>query len=140
MPRRTTARTVSFISSTPKKSVKDYWSERGEQGRWVRMHIEPRLEKFDPWRAPRGPGRKTKLHSTRITQGTDENGNDFHEKEHWQRAQNRSGSIFPPVCAQVSPHWTGRTIFIVDRRYSKEYGTDQRRQRTTIANLNRALV
>jgi hypothetical protein len=30
--------------------------------------------------------------------------------------------------------WTGRTIFIVERAYSKEYGTDQRRQRNTAAN------
>ena len=66
-PTRTTARSVSFADFVPRRPPVDYSSERGERGRWLRVHVEPRWDKFDPWRAPRGPGRKTKLKPWRTT-------------------------------------------------------------------------
>ena len=48
------------------------------------MHVEPRLDKFDPWRAPRGPGRKTKLKPWRTTEGNYDDGNYFKENAEWQ--------------------------------------------------------
>ena len=81
---------------------------------------------FRPMEAPRGPGRRTKLKSDRITQGIYEGGGDFQEIDKWQDVNEINVSVSYP--------WTGRTIFMVDKRYSKEYGTDQRRQRATVAN------
>ena len=73
-----------------------------------------------------------------------ENGKDFQEKDEWQLYNTRRQSetvkgqqdIFDEQPRSVSPLWTGWTVFIVDRGYSKEYGTDQRRQRETFANLS----
>ena len=82
---------------------------------------------------PRGPGRKTKLKADRITQGIYEGNNgEFQETDQWQNAEENIRSVSHP--------WTGRTIFRVDKGYSKEYGTDQRRQRTTVANYNDGLA
>ena len=55
----------------------DYWSERGERGRWVRVHATPRTTDFLPWKVARGPGRKTRLMPVRLTQGVDDNGCSF---------------------------------------------------------------
>ena len=94
---------------------------------------EPRLSHFDPWRAPRGPGRRTKLKEDRITQGTYiEGGGDFQKKDNWQNVDETE--------ATKKKLWTGRTIFMVDKRYSREFGTDQRRQRTTVANCTDELT
>ncbi len=126
-------RSVSFVDPSPRRAVSDYWSERGEQGRWVRVHIDPRVVRFDPWRAPRGPGRKTKLKNIRITQGVYENGDNFQKTDDWQ-IDGHHDIPHGEHGRSVSHLWTGRTIFLVDRQYSKEYGTDQRRQRATTAN------
>ena len=83
-PTRTTARSVSFADPPPRRSLGDYWSERGERGRWVRVHVEPRSDKFDPWRAPRGPGRKTKLKPWRTTEGNYIDGDYFKENDEWE--------------------------------------------------------
>ena len=48
------------------------------------MHVEPRLDKFDPWRTPRGPGRKTKLKPRRTTAGNYDNGSYFKENDEWE--------------------------------------------------------
>ena len=126
-------RKVVFVDPKPKRAVNDYWAERGEHGRWVRVHTEPRLAHFDPWRAPRGPGRRTKLKDDRITQGTYiEGGGNFQKKDNWQSV-NETEAVKKKL-------WTGRTIFMVDKRYSREFGTDQRRQRTTVANHSDELV
>ena len=58
VPIRTIGRSSQAIESTPRKSSSDCWSERGEHGRWVRVHVEPRTGKFDPCRAPGGQGAK----------------------------------------------------------------------------------
>ena len=76
---------------------------------------------------PRGPGRRTKIKNDRITQGTYiEGGGNFQKTDYWQNANEIETTNRRP--------WTGRTIFMVDKRYSKKCGTDQRRQRTTVAN------
>ena len=56
-----------------------------------------------------------------------ENNNNFQEKDDWQNVNGEQ-------IRSVSHSWTSRTVFIVDRRYSKEYGADQRRQRAIVAN------
>ena len=129
---RSTMKSVSLIDPISMRAVGDYWSERGEQGRWVRVHVDPRVVRFDPWRAPRGPGRKTKLKPDRITQGIYENGDNFQETDEWQNVNRVDRSVSHP--------WTGRTIFIVDKKYSKEYGADHRRQRATVANYTDELT
>ena len=116
---RSLTRSVSFIDPISRRAVGDYWSERGEQGRWFQVHVDPRLVRFDPWRALRGPSRKTKLKPDRITHGIYENGDNFKETDEWQNVSRFDRSVSHP--------WTGRTIFIVDTKHSKEYGTDQRR-------------
>ena len=78
------SRSVSFIDPDPRRAVGDYWSKGGEQGRWVRVHVDPRVVRFHPWRAPRGPGRRTKLKPDRIAQGIYEGGGDFQETDKWQ--------------------------------------------------------
>ena len=60
------------------------------------------------------------------------NGGELQETDQWQNADQNSRTVSHP--------WTGRTIFRVDKRFSKEYGTDQRRQRATAANYIDELV
>ena len=98
----------------------DFWSERGERGRWVRVHVTPRSDMFFPEEAPRGPGRKTRLRATRKVQGEYLSGVRFKKENDWT-TDNPDDSLEEP--------WTGRTIFIVDRLGSPDFGTDQRRQR-----------
>ena len=87
-------RSVSFIGPSPRRAVSDYWSERGEQGRWVRVHVDPRVVRFGPWRAPRGPGRRTKLKPDRITQGIYEgDGGKFQETDKWQDVNDGQPSV-----------------------------------------------
>ena len=105
--------------------IADHWSERGEYGRWVRVHSTPRVDKFNPSSVPRGPGRKTRLQGIRITQGVRSNGEEFPEEDFWNDSHIDS--------TQVQP-WTGTTTFRVDKAYSKSYGTDQRRQRVAFDN------
>ena len=107
--------------------IADHWSERGELGRWVRVHSTPRVEKFDPSMASRGPGRKTRLQELRVTQGVRSSGEKFREEDVWNNNYVKN--------IQVQP-WTGTTTFMVDKKYSKEYGTDQRRQRVSFENSN----
>ena len=121
VPIRTTARSSQAIESTPRNSSSDYWSERGAHGRWVRVHVEPRAGKFDLWRAPRGPGRKTRLRPTRRTMGICDNGNEFDTNDEWQIEDDKQERL----------PWTGKAISIVDHRHSKDFDTDQMRQRTS---------
>ena len=102
----------------------DYSAERGEHGRWVRVHVEPGIGRFDPWRAPRGPWRKARLSITRPTQDTFKDGESFDTCDEWQLENDH----------QEGAPWTGKTILIIDAKDSKEYGTDQRRQRQTAEN------
>ena len=126
----TSGSATPIVSSTSRRSVGDYWSERGEQGRWVRVHVELRTDKFDPWRASRGPGRKTRLQPWRSTQAVYENGESFQEKDEWQLEKGERDRSVSHL------RWIGKTMFIVDWKYSKKHGTDRRRQRSTIAKLS----
>ena len=45
----------------------DYWAEKGEAGRWVRVHTHPSISAFLPWKVPGGPGRQTRLAQERST-------------------------------------------------------------------------
>ena len=106
----------------------DFWAERGEHGRWVRVHVKPRLSKFYPEEAPRGPGRKTRLRATRKVQGTYLSGERFKMESDWTTDNHDD---------EQDETWTGRTIFIVDQHHSSDHGTDQRRQRLEASNRRR---
>ena len=82
---------------------------------------------------PRGPGRETKLKPCRITHGIYENGDNFQETDERQNV-GQLDILDGERIWSVSHLWTGLAILIVDRQYSKECGTDQRRQRATVAN------
>ena len=107
----------------------DFWAERGEHGRWVRVHVNPRLPMFYPEDAPRGPGRKTIFKPLRKVQGTYVSGLRFKKDNDW---------TMDNIDDELNDNWTGKTIFIVDRNHSPEHGTDQKRQR--IESLNRRRV
>ena len=67
------------------------------------------------------------------TQGIYENGNNFQEKDDWQLYNARKLSQKDEEICEINRSfnhpWICRTMFIVDRGYSKDYGTDQGRQR-----------
>ena len=77
-----------------RKSIKDYRAERGEYGRWVRIHIEPRTGKFDSGRAPKGPGRKTRRCTTRRTQGIFDDGETCDKSAEWQFQNDDQETLF----------------------------------------------
>ena len=107
----------------------DFWAERGEEGRWVRIHTTPRRAMFDPWEAARGPGRKTRLQSVRTTKGRYVDGGAFEQHDRWQERVEDEGR-----------EWKGATLFLVDKTYSKDYGTDQRRQRSAARNKRKEMA
>jgi hypothetical protein len=83
---------------------------------------------FYPEEAPRGPGRKTRLKTVKKVQGTYANGLRFKKESDWTRDNEDDEFI---------ESWTGRTIFIVDKRHSSDHGTDQRRQKVESPNHRR---
>ena len=87
-------------------SKSDYWAEKGEAGRWVRVHTHARTAAFLPWKVPGGPGRRTRLTHERSTRGVDINGRQFRIDDSWDEPTMNPTAIQP---------WTGRTIFIVDK-------------------------
>ena len=112
--------------ATSTAPIPDHWSEKGERGRWVRIHSTPRTERFDATMAVKGPGRRTKLQNIRVTKGVYIEGNKFKEEDDWENPDMKRPKDSRP--------WVGETIFLVDRKYSKEFGTDQRRQRDAFKN------
>ena len=104
----------------------DYWAEKGEAGRWVRIHTHARTSALLPWKVPGGPGRRTRLTHERSTRGIDSHGRQFRIDDSWDEPTMNSTTMQP---------WTGRTIFIVDKVHTDRWGTDQRRQRIEAANL-----
>ena len=103
----------------------DFWAERGERGRWVRIHNQPRTKNFSPDEVPRGPGRKTRLRNSRVVHGMDGEGRRFTTTDDWSE-HGTSGITSTP--------WTGKTIFLVDKIHDSHWGTDQRRQRDEVSN------
>ena len=108
----------------------DYWSEKGEAGRWVRIHVTPRSSAFLPWKVPGGPGRKTRLTTERSTRGVDSLGRHFRVDDSWDD---------PTIGSVSSRPWTGRTVFLVDKVHDDRWGTDQRRQRIEVGNLRESV-
>ena len=104
----------------------DYWAERGESGRWVRVHTHPRTSTFLPWKVPGGPGRKTRLTHERSTRGVDAQGQQFKIDDIWDKPSISTSPMIP---------WTGRALFVVDKIHTDRWGTDQRRQRVEASNL-----
>ena len=45
-----------------------------------------------------------------------------------------TGEAEIPTDHDLPRGWTGRSVFLVDREYTRESGTDQRRQRVALAN------
>ena len=83
----------------------DYWAERGEAARCVRVHTRPRTSLFLPWKVPGGPGRKTRLTHDRSTRGVNSQGRQFRVDD----------SLDEPTTNSIpTTHWTGRAIFMVD--------------------------
>ena len=103
----------------------DFWAERGERGRWVRIHNQPRTASFSPDEVSRGPGRKTRLRNSRVVYGVDVAGHRFTTTDDWSK----NGT-----CGITSTPWTGKTIFLVDKIHDDRWGTDQRRQRDEVSN------
>ena len=91
------------------------------------MHVTPRKTIFSPQEAPRGPGRGTRLKSSRVTDGIDSTGRKFVTSDEW--------NVIGDVPSTSTP-WTGKTIFHVDKVHDSRWGTDQRRQRDEIINNN----
>ena len=83
---------------------------------------------FCPWKATRGPGRKTKLDPVRSIRGVYSSGEEFKIQDNWMSSDEKRRMHLP---------WTGQTIFIVDRKHSTEFGTDQRRQRALVSNVKK---
>ena len=108
----------------------DYWSERGEAGRWVRIHVTPRTTAFLPWKVPGGPGKKTRLTTERTTRGVDSLGRHFRVDDSWDDL--RVGSL-------SSRPGTGRTVFLVHNFHDDHWGTDQRRQRIEVGNFRESV-
>ena len=98
----------------------DRWIERGEQGRWTRVHRAPRAALFHPHRVPHGPGRKSRLATIRETVGIDEAGKKFAISDDWM-------SVKGPLV--MNRRWTGMTTFRTVAFDDQHFGGDQRRQR-----------
>ena len=108
-----------------------YWAERGEAGRWVRVHTRPRTSPFLAWKVPGGPSRKTRLTQEQSTRGVNSQGKQFRVDGLWDTP---TRSMLP-----MTP-WTGRTIFLVDKAHTDRWGTDQRRQQVEAANLRESQI
>ena len=91
----------------------DYWSERGETGRWVRVHRLPRRSLFTPINVPGGPGRDTSLLPGRVTAGVDERGMQFTDTSSWCSKEERH--------TDVGRFWTGVSVFSIAGKSHKRY-------------------
>ena len=119
--RATTSRDVDESSPGVGRSIPggDIWAERGEHGRWVRVHVTPRLSMFYPEEVPRVPGRKTIFRATRKVQDIYLSGERFKMESDW--------TVGSPDDV-LDESWTCRTIFIVARIHSSDHRTDQSRE------------
>ena len=104
----------------------DYWSKKGEAGRWVRICVTPRASAFLPWKVLR----KTRLTTERSTRGVDSCGCQFRVDDSWDG---------PTVGSLSARPWTGRTICLVDKVHDDRWGTDQWRQRIDFGNLRESV-
>ena len=105
----------------------EFWAEKGEAGRWVRVRTHPRTAPSASWEVPGGPARRTRLVPERSTRGVDSQGQQFRVDDLWD-TPNRSMLPMTP--------WTSRNLFRVDKVHSDRWEAGQRRQRIEVANLN----
>ena len=103
------------------KCKNDDWIERGENEKWCRWHRNPRRALFTPFKVARGPGRRTKLEATRVTEGINELGQRFRIEDDWRDPIQSHRILDTP--------WVGKTHFRVDPVEDQELGGDCRRQR-----------
>ena len=97
----------------------DYWAEKGEAGRWVRVHTHLRNSCVQPWKVPGEPGRRTQMTHERYTRGLNAQGRLFRVDDSWDELSTNSITMKP---------WTGRTIPIARGQSS---GGKQSRQTTS---------
>ena len=103
------------------KGKNDDWIERGEGEKWCRWHRNPRRALFIPFKVARGPGRRTKLEATRVTEGINELGQRFRIEDDWRDPIQSHRILDTP--------WVGKTHFRVDPVEDQELGGDCLRQR-----------
>ena len=72
------------------------------------------------------PGRKAGLRPSRRGQGLYESGEPFDISNDWRSREADEN--------ELPSGWTGRSIFLVDCGYSRDFGTDQWRQMSAVAN------
>ena len=84
----------------------DKWIEKGESGRWTRLHSSGRGEMFTPYGVEHGPSKKTKLVAARKTIGVTVSGEHFQMFDDWTKPENAH--------AQAEKPWTGKTTFYVN--------------------------
>ena len=106
------------------KGKSDKWGDRGNGKQWSRIHFNPRKALFTPYKVARGPGRKTKLKTRRITEGTTELGQKFRIVDDWTNPE-RSHRL-------MTVAWIGKTTFEVDANEDIHLGGDCRRQRERV--------
>ena len=106
---------INVDNSFASVSGGDYWAERGEAVRWVRVHTHPRTSTFLPRKAAGGPGRKMRPTQERSTRGVDMQGQQFKIDDNW----NEPNISHPPMIT-----WTGRTFLFVDKIDTDRWGTD----------------
>ena len=93
---------TEFVSS----AGPDRWSEKGQSGRWTRVHTTPRTQQFTPYGIENGPNRKTRFVSIRKTVGVTATGKHFEKYDNWQKAENAHADCDEP--------WTGITVFYIN--------------------------
>ena len=83
---------------------------------------------FTPYKIPRGPGRKTRLKVTRVTEVFDDLGQKFVVEDNWTDQAHAHALRERP--------WVGRTSFVVDPEEDINLGGDCRRQRARVTYDN----
>ena len=105
--RASASEAVSAVCAEFEGSVgNDKWVERGESGRWTRLHTAGRGEMFTPYGIEHGPSRKTKLVAARKTTGVTVSGRHFEMFDDWTRPESAHAHSEEP--------WTGKTTFYVN--------------------------
>ena len=88
-------------------------------------HTEGR--EIRPMAGPERAREETRLRPSRRTIGVCDSGETFDVTDDW-----RSREL---ADEELPRGWAGRRIFLVDRGYTRDFGTVQRRQRSAVANV-----
>ena len=92
------------IEAGDHKGSGDCWSERGKNGKWIRIHKTPRRSLFTPFKVAKGPKIQDKLATVRLTNGKFENGETFSIVDGWMDLK------LAHRCLKAE--WTGQTMFL----------------------------